>query len=154
MQRGAGRDPGLYKCKGQRWPPKQKSFLLNLASSGAEYKDVRNIGGRPGKRRQLTELKQSRKERERTKDSQGKIRGREFPGPIEFCNWVFIINHKSYYVLSAKQSSHTWSHLILTTTLEVCMIICRTVLGVAGGKIQTARGWEVTEWGECSLPLG
>lgn len=81
-------------------------------------------------------------------------KGSEFPGPIEFCNWVFIINHKSYYVLDARQRSHTWSHLILTTTPKICVIICRTVPGVAKGKTQTAVGWEVTEWGECRLHLG
>lgn len=35
-----------------------------MASSREEYEDVRNNGGGPGKRRQVTELRESRKEKE------------------------------------------------------------------------------------------
>lgn len=143
MQTGAGRDPELHIQSSEEIT--KADFFSSLGIPWVGYKDVRNTEGRPRKRRAASEQRESKKQREGTKDSQGKTKMREFPGPIEFCNWVFIINHKSY-VLDAKQRSHTWSHLILTTTPKVCVIICRTVLGVAKGKIQTTVGWEVTEW--------
>lgn len=68
---------------------------------------MRNIGGRPRKRRWLTELRESRKARKTTKDSQGKIKeGESFQSPLNFVI-EFIINHESYYVFYTKQRSHT-----------------------------------------------
>lgn len=68
---------------------------------------MRNIGARPRKRRWLTALRESRKARKTTKDSQGKIKeGESFQSPLNFVI-EFIINHKSYYVFYTKQRSHT-----------------------------------------------
>lgn len=144
-----------YVFKDQRGPSRQKKiFLLNLASSREEYEDVRNNG--------------KRKKEEATHRAEGKQKGEEknqrFTGknpqkrvPRAYWNFaigsLLLITKAIMFFMPSKD--HTRSHSILPTTLEVCAIICRTVLGMAGGKIQTARGWEATEWGECSLlPLG
>lgn len=63
------------------------------------------MGDRHRKRRRLTELTEHSKKRERTKDSQGKHKEEEILRSMEFYNSIFIISHKSSYVLYAKQRS-------------------------------------------------
>lgn len=63
------------------------SFFSIWHPPRAEYKIVRNTGDRPRKRRRLTELTERSKERERTKDSQGKHKEEEVPrayGTLQF----------------------------------------------------------------------
>lgn len=87
-----------------------------MASSGAKYKDVRNIGGRPGKWRQLIELKAERRRKE-PKTHREKS-GETFQGLLKFAIGSSLLIAKATMLLMPRKDhthdphnphNHPWS---------------------------------------------
>ena len=72
------------------------------------YKDVRNTEVRPRKRRQLTEQRESKKQREGTKDSQGKNKnGENFQGLLNFAIGSSLLVTKAImFLMPSKDHTH------------------------------------------------
>lgn len=106
MQTGAGRDPEL-QFKAQKRSPKQIFFFIRYPPR-VGYKDVRNTEVRPRKRRQLTEQRESKKQREGTKDSQGKNKnGENFQGLLNFAIGSSLLVTKAImFLMPSKDHTH------------------------------------------------
>ena len=96
-----------YIFKAQRRSPKQIFFFIRYPP-WVGYKDVRNTEGRPRKRRQLTEQRESKKQREGTKDSQGKTKnGENFQGLLNFAiGSSLLITKAIMFLMPSKDHTH------------------------------------------------
>ena len=106
MQTGAGRDPEL--CIQSSEEITKADFFFIRYPPWVGYKDVRNTEGRPRKRRQLTEPRESKKQRERTKDSQGKTKkGENFQGLLNFAiGSSLLITKAIMFLMPGKDHTH------------------------------------------------
>lgn len=134
---GWGRPRTIYlKVRGDR--QSRRFFFWIWHPPRAQFKDVRNSGDRPRKRRWLAEPMESRKEQERTKRSQGKHKEEEsFQGLLNFAirSSLFITKVIMFFM---PNKDHT----------------AEQFWGGYKGNTQTVMSWEMTEWGELSLNLG
>lgn len=146
MQTGTERVPGLYIWRSEVTTKAGDFFSQFGILSGQVINmwETLKAGQERGGSSQSWERARSRENE--PKIPQRKIKGGEnFQGLLNFAiGSSLLITKAIMFFMPGKDHTHTRSHISLTTSLEVCATICRTVPGVAKGKIQTTEGWEVT----------